>query len=364
MRSRSLKPWFAAAVLLSLAAPCSAQILPWESAPWEFEVHGGGGFANNPATEGTANLPAPGAPFTTTIGTTSRKTSSWYFGDGAVLLNQVNAALGAGASITPLDTVLQSPLIRRPSSASAGLRLSRAISRRFAAEVTFDYSFAKWQLTTPALAGLEASRASFVSAFNAMIATAPFQAPTVTSSSSVSDRSGHQILTTGALNINFKTTGNVIPYATVGAGVNVNVGDTPSASLVGNYQFQILGFYPIKERDTVTVTSSVANKFVGVVGGGVKYFVSRRWGLRLDVRAYLSRRALTTSVSSSPGPSNGTQPQGTTATFTTPSVQFSNTVALGPSTLSGVGAFGFPTFSGSSMQSVVNVTAGVILRFR
>ena len=70
---------------------------------WEVEVHGGGTVATNP-TCGTAALPAAGTPFT--VGQrSSRRESSWYFGDGAVLLNQVNTALGATAKITALDPV-------------------------------------------------------------------------------------------------------------------------------------------------------------------------------------------------------------------------------------------------------------------
>jgi len=351
--------WVATAMLLSLAAPCRAQGVM----PWELEFHGGGGFVNDPALNGTSNLPAPGSPFTTTIGTTSRTTPSWYFGDGAALLNQVNAAVGAGASITPLDPVLRSSLISLPSSTSAGVRLSRAISHRFGAEVTFDYNFARWQLTPPALAAVEASRASFLSAFNALIATGPHAKPAVTSSSGNVDQLGRQTFTTGALIINLKTTGNLVPYVTAGAGVNLNAGSTPSVSLAGTYQFQILGFYPVNEHDTVTVKSSVENRWVAVTGGGLKYFFSRRWGVRLDARTYLGRRTVATSVSASPVTLTSSQPQGATATFTTPSVQFSNNIGVGRSSLA-LPVSDFRTFSGDGTQSVVNVTGGVIFRFR
>jgi len=336
--------------------------------PWEFEFHGGGGFVNDPALDGTSNLPPAGAPFATIVGTTSRKTPSWYFGDGTTLLNKVNAAVGVGASITPLDPVLRSSMINLPSSTSVGLRLSRAISRsrRFAAEVTFDYNFARWQLNAPALAGVEASRASFLSAFNALIATSAgsLQNPSVTSGSGHVDQQGRQTFTTGALNINLKTTGKLIPYATAGAGMKVNVGDTPSVSLAGIYQFQILGFYPVNEHDLVTAKSSVDNKFVGVVGGGVKYFFSRRWGIRVDVRTYISRRVVATSLNATPTTLTASQPQGATATFTTPSVQFSNNIAIGPSSLGLPGVTNFRTFSGDGTESVVNVSGGVIVRFR
>jgi hypothetical protein len=350
---------FAAAMLLSFAVPCRAQV----TMSWELELHGGGGFVNDPALDGTANLPAQGSPFTTTVGTTSRTTPSWYFGDGAALLNQVIARVGAGASIIPLDSVLRTSMISVPSGGSTGFRLSRAISRRFSAEVTFDYNFARWQLNAPVLAAVEASRASFVSAFNGLIATGPHEKAAVTSSSGNVDRRGHQTFTTGALILNFKTTGKLVPYATVGAGVNVNAADTPSVSLAGTYQFQSLGFYPVSEHDTVSAQSFVENKWVAVAGGGLKYFLSRRWGVRVDVRTYVGRRTVATSVSASPTTLTSSPTPGATATVTMPAVQFSNNLTVGPSSLAMPAVSNFRTFNGAGTQNAVNVTGGVIVRF-
>ena len=102
---------------------------------------------------------------------------------------------------------------------------------------------------------------------------------------------------------------------------------------------------------------------VAVTGGGLKYFFSRRWGVRLDARTYLGRRTVATSVSASPVTLTSSQPQGATATFTTPSVQFSNNIGVGRSSLA-LPVSDFRTFSGDGTQSVVNVTGGVIFRFR
>src|SRR5213593_4752238 len=79
-----------------LTAPAMAQTKPDK---WEVEVHGGGAQAIN-STDGTGALPGPGATFTTFFGFPSRRESSWYFGDGTVLLNQVSAVLGVGPRIT------------------------------------------------------------------------------------------------------------------------------------------------------------------------------------------------------------------------------------------------------------------------
>ena len=79
--------FFLLGALLVFAASATAQ----EREKWEVEFHGGGMLVNNP-TGGTASLPDPGPAFITELGRPSRRESSWYFGDGALLLNQVNTA--------------------------------------------------------------------------------------------------------------------------------------------------------------------------------------------------------------------------------------------------------------------------------
>src|SRR5688572_3578875 len=75
-----------AGLLVLQAAPASAQNAP----KWEIEFHAGGLVTNNP-TDGTTALPPAGAAFTTAGARPSRRVSSWYFGDGAALLNEVLA---------------------------------------------------------------------------------------------------------------------------------------------------------------------------------------------------------------------------------------------------------------------------------
>ncbi len=73
--------------LLLLAVAVFGGVVPAtaQERKWEVEVHGGGMLAANNPTEGAATLPDPGAPFTTQLGAASRRVSSWYFGDGALL---------------------------------------------------------------------------------------------------------------------------------------------------------------------------------------------------------------------------------------------------------------------------------------
>ena len=215
--TRSSRPWVScscvcAAVivrLLFMAVPVHAQ---QATGKWEVEFHAGGGPVNNP-TDGTASLPAAGPPFTTVVGTPSRRTSSWYVGDGTVLLNQVNAALGITSRITPLDQVFARSLADRERGATYGVRVSGAISRRFSAELTVDYASDQVTMSAPALTGIEAARASFVPAWTALIASGPFTGTTVTSVSTIRDGEKRRTFTTtGALNISLKTSGKIVPY--------------------------------------------------------------------------------------------------------------------------------------------------------
>src|SRR5205085_2694525 len=106
--------------------------------------------------------------------------------------------------------------------------------------------------------------------------------------------------TTGALDISLKTTGKARPYLIAGAGIGSNGNRAPSARLTGNYQFLISGGAPINETDSVTVRSRAGNVFTGVFGGGVKYGVTSRWGVRLDIRDRLNRNSNETLVDARP----------------------------------------------------------------
>ena len=78
---------------------------------WEIEVSGGGTFSMRPA-RGTALPIEPDAPFTTVVGEPSRRVRSWFFGDGAALLNEaVQGFMYDVPPIDPLDDVLGTGLV-------------------------------------------------------------------------------------------------------------------------------------------------------------------------------------------------------------------------------------------------------------
>jgi hypothetical protein len=329
---------------------------------WEIEFHVGGGPVSDLPDDGSVGLPAAGPPFTTVVGTPSRRASSFFFGDGALLVNQVNAALGLAPAIAPLDPFLQRPLFERERGATFGFRLSRAVTRRFGVEFSLDHERGTLTLPPSVVAGIEATRASFVPAVSALIGSGPFEASTVTSVSSFEEKRVSRILTTGALTVNLMTSGRAIPYVTAGAGFAAHTGGTPRASLEGNYQFQILGRSPVNERDSVALRTEIDEGVVGVFGGGLKLSVSRRWGLRFDLRAFVNEVSVETMLDARSSATSAA-PAGAAASLSEPSLQFSNSGSLGPSTLASQSINGFRTFEGRGWQSRTTVSGGLFLRF-
>ena len=354
----------------SLVLPCAFLLVPiaalGQSRGWEIEVHGGGVFVNT-LSGGTGSLPAPGEPFTSVTGSTSRAVSSWYFGDGAELVNDFLSSFGVPERITPLDSVLNSRLAERGNGGGFGFRVGREITPRFGAEFNFDFTSAPVDLTGGALAGIEASRDSFVPAFvDGLLSTGPFRSVTAASEFQAATGAGNQIAATGALNINLTTRGRVTPYATVGAGVSMNNSDTATVDLDGSYAFDIRGFFPIAESDSVHMSSVIDdNVFIGVFGGGVKALLTQRSGIRVDARVHVGSHTIRTLLSADPDmvANPGPATDRAVASYLTPGIQFSNSEARGPTTLSGETISDFESFNVDGIRSQVLVTVGYFWRF-
>jgi hypothetical protein len=349
--------------LVSMATPSAA------NAQWEAGCRGGAAFSNH-AENGSAALPPAGAPFTTVTGLPSRRVASWFFGDGAVLLNQVSAARGS-ATITALDPVLNTAAVQRQHAGGFGCHISRQISPRYAVEFAIDDSRGRLRISDIALAGIEASRASFVSAFSAPLPPGPGGMTPVSSATATATIDTHgsdQVFATGVVHVSLRKTGRAIPYATVGGGLVIDRGDSPAATLTGNYRLASppgapnAGMLAHDETDTVTLRYPIARRaVVGVVGGGIRYSVTPRWGLRLDVRTHLSRNTVSNRLDAHASvpilPSAAVRVLGTN-----PAVQFSAAAAAAPS-LSGTPLEGFQTFKGRGMQLQVQIVPGFFWRF-
>ena len=320
--------------------------------PWEIEFHGGGFFSTDSGSGNTFALPT-GTPFRTVNGTPSLFVSSYMFGDGANLANQVIAAGAFGGNIVPLDPLLRRALGTRSNGPSIGARLSRDFGAYFNGELNFDWSFSPVEIRDSRLLQIEATRASFGTFF-----------PISTPEGAISDirRSvGQQLFYTGVINVNLKTTGKVLPYLSFGAGAVTDVGPLPHAGIFGQYTFNGAG--PHQETDIVNLEAGSMRRthFVGVLGFGMKYFATPSWGLRLDVRDHVTRDYIDTILSAHPivatlGPSD------VVSFGTTPDLQFSNDPSAGASSLGG-SVNRVRTFKGDGINNQINLSIGVFHRF-
>ncbi len=242
---------------------------------WEIEVHGGGVAVSTPQA-GTTALPPAGSTFVPHTGGVSRAVSSWYFGDGTALFNQAMAPWPGHLAITALDPVLQRPLAERPGGGSVGLRVGRALNPRLGLELNLEYNLAQSRMTNDSRTGLEASSASFKTAFDGLFR---FMQATTASTVTTTGAATRQLLATAALNVNLRTKGKAIPYLTVGGGYLWNHDPGYGATLAGSYdvflpldqsRFGVSGV-PFNESDTVRVRYTVEDSLVGVVGLRVRY---------------------------------------------------------------------------------------------
>jgi hypothetical protein len=353
-----------AAALVCVFALAPAIASGQTSAP-KWEVEGHGGFAASTAPTGGDAAPLPvGAPYTAITGFPSRFESSWLFGDGAALINQVNTLLSPSTKITPLDPVIGSAAGSRGSGGSVGVRVTRRFGSRYSAEFNVDYTRTPLTFTEEALDGIEASRASFVSAFIGLFRSGPSQNPNVTATTTLTEGSRSELLTTGVFGVDLMTSGRLIPFVVGGGGVVHSGGDDPTAALLGNYAFPLGTVSRIDETDRVTIRLAKRdNAPVGVFGGGVRYAASPRGGIRGDVRFLVGGGTPDVLIDASP---SGTAVTPGVALITPPtagvSAVFSSARTI-PSTLSGPAISGLRTFTASGSAIRTNIAGGVYLRF-
>jgi hypothetical protein len=356
---RLLPQLTAGAFLICICAPTRSAVA--QDRRWDVEGYGGV-VAARTAGDGTRTLPAAGAPIVTSNPIfPSRQVPSWLFGDGATLLNGVNAEFGKAGRIAPLDGAF-GPLAST-RVASVGIRVRRRLSDRLSAEIGVD-AFTRPEDTSSGLdAAIEASRGSFRTALTDLLASGPFSAVTVDAIGTTgTETRRRETAATLALNARFAAWGAFVPYLTVGGGVLTGSGSLPSASIQGRYRFSIAGEVPIDETDLVSLRYSRPASFVAVLGAGLRRDLSDRWGVRVDGRMLLGPDSTRLLIDATPS-SARSGPSGFVESFTNPAIQFSNDPSTGRrSTLSGPALQEFDVFSGG-LQTRTLVTVGVFRRF-
>jgi hypothetical protein len=161
-------------------------------------------------------------------------------------------------------------------------------------------------LTDRSLDAIEGSRAAFESGFDtvfqnsardvarnissssALITSNPavILAPIVTANAAI-QRGGMDLLTSGDVRIELGSSRSFQPYVLGGAGVSKALGASPSAGITGDYAFQLVlpsGTAPIHETDSVGIEWRRPFRLLVITGAGFVRPVTRRTGLRFEVR--------------------------------------------------------------------------------
>lgn len=310
-------------------------------------------------TDGSRTLPPAGGPLvTSTPLNPTREVPSWFFGDGANLLNAVAEKYEA-SPMSPLDPLFAAA--DADSTFGGGVRLRRRLSSRLSAEFGIDL-VGKSEVAPASLGeAVDQTRASYATAFRELLATGPFTNVVVGADGGTSDNRRQEFAATAALSGDLTGGGSLIPYVTVGAGLTTSSGSV-SAGMTGQYRFSILGQVPVREVDSVTVRFERRTALVAVFGGGVRRDLSEKWGLRLDARVYLGPDSTRVTVTTESENVRGT-PAGSIESAGSPAIQFSNDPSTGRrSSLSAPPLQDFRVFSGG-VQIRPLLTFGISRRF-
>jgi hypothetical protein len=292
----------ASLVAAFLSAPAVAWAQGSQGGRWEIE--GAGGLIWNTRTgDGDLTLPPPGLPIaTTTPIAPSRQVPTWFFGDGASLLNSVLETFGLAPRIQPLDDAISRLATSKSTASVVSARVRRRINDKFAFEFSADVLAGSAGFSDEFIAALGATGDSFRAAFESLLTTGPITDISSRATHSASGGSTRELALTGLL---VQTLGSPdaswSPYFTAGGGITLGTSNDASATIEGGYRFTTIGGVPqasstFDETDRVTFRFDHRTIFCGFVYAGVLLDFSRRWGLRLGCRVYVGRNGETFEV--------------------------------------------------------------------
>jgi hypothetical protein len=326
---------------------------------WEVEVYGGA-VAARTASEGRQTLPPAGAPIVTSSPLfPGREVPSWFFGDGAALLNGVNEEFGGASRIAALDSLFAAAKGGR--TGAAGVRLRRSMSPTSSLELAFDF-LGSAAAAADVSAAVDAARRSFGDTFTELLASGPFTSVAVDAAAESRGGERREIAATAAYNSDLAKLGPLTPYITIGGGIVASTGGAASAELIGRYRFSILGEVPIDETDRLTIAFDRPLTFAAVVGGGVRRDLSSRWGVRVDVRAFVGPDPARARITAQPSRQGGS-PAGFVESFTNPSIQFSNDPSTGRRSSLSAAALDDVTVFDGGLRTRTAVTVAISRRF-
>ena len=356
----------AIAILLPIAAAAQAPPKPQPSTKkptgpqWEVSFHGG--FATGSATPaGVSSVPPAGETFTMADGVTpTRAVSSWYFGDGTLLLNQVLQSRGVTTRLDALH-LPDWPAASRQSGLQVGARIARHVKGGVWLEFGADVGLDPLGFGDEVRDRVENTRADFESAFMALAASAPaiIAASTVTSTADFAANGG-RVIVSGV--IQYRGDGPVMrPYLLAGMGAAAAFGDPATLTLTGTYRFTPPGQAAIEETDSMRLAYEASGSLVWILGGGMMRDLSKSSAYRVEVRLLASTTKLSGVLDAAPSRLTASPGGAVILNGTTPGLQFSSST-IRP-TLSGVAHQRFDAFRGEGGALQWVLSAAYVRRF-
>lgn len=327
---------------------------------WEINFHGG--FATGTSTpEGESRIPTDGETFVMADGNTpTRAVSSWYFGDGTSLLNQVLQLRGITTRMDPVD-VPDWPGASRRSGLQAGAAIARHVKGGVWLEFSVDVGLDPVGFAGDVRDRVEDTRADFETAFKALASSASG----VTSSSTVTSTadyasSGGRVIVSGV--VQYRGYGPVMrPYLMAGIGAASPFGDPATLTLTGTYRFSTPGQTVIEETDTMRIRHETSGSVLWIFGGGVMRDLSRSSAFRGEVRLLTGSMKVSGRLDAEPSRVTASPGGAIILNATNPGLQFSSST-IRP-TLSGGPFLGFDAFTGEGGVFQWVLSASYVRRF-
>jgi len=262
----------------------------------------------------------------------SRAVSSFLFGDGNALINQV--LVGQGLNPIPsLDGAILNNrfALERQSNIGGGFRLSRYVGKRiwldWTNEYDFDYDHGSFEINEKEDADGFHSMQAWVTSLESLFAACGTPCPyAVAALQTSTHEKGHQVSSAFTGNYDLRPAGKFVPYVGAGAGLVVSFAGTPRQEYFGHYSL-VNG--TMQGSDHVKVDFQVPPAVPAlIVVVGAKYHISDRWGLRMEARSNFESHSFTTLLQALPEYTDGGVGNAIVLSGGGASVQFSGGVEL------------------------------------
>jgi len=334
---------------------------------WVFEVHVGRTPDRVPDKALTQQLPAPGPTFPSASGGTSTDTSrlvpSWYFGDGAAILNGA-ADRARLPHIVSLDPVLTGAATTTASGTNVGFRIGHSITKRVLVLFSYDQAATELALTSAAQANVMAASTSFQPFWRDFLASRaqPLTNISTNATLAVDKTSGRERMVAVTADIRVATLGGWTPFVTIGGGIALPLPQVQTdVTLIGNYQAVVASNGAmLNETDRLRIRYEILPAQFGIAGVGVERGLSAHVGVRAEFRSVLSVNQVRTRIDTAPISGPTPPPFGVIRSGGTPDVQVSTNPSV-PTTLSLQGVDHFDSFEAKG--NLGTFSAGVFLRF-